>query len=156
MAVFSTVKVEIEDEEYTVLGNDFAGILKKVKAIKGRQFDGGRSLWVLPCTFSAAQYALRPFQIVSTEEEIKSAEVEEAEQLRHWLLENETKINRLIESLEADRGEYTTKRRTPSAKSRNAWCLRCALKSALEPIENLDAMAIGGLKRACEIAGRSR
>lgn len=155
MALFSKVRVEIEGNEYTVLGKDFADTLKKIKAIKGREFDGGRSLWVLPCTFSAARYALRPLQIVGTDDELKSAEFEEAEQLRDWLLENEAKVKGLIESLEADRGEYSGKRRKPSVKSRNAWCLRCALKSALEPVENLDARAIGGLKRACEIAGRS-
>lgn len=155
MALFSKVRVEVEGKEYTVLGKDFAETLKKVKAIKGREFDGGRSVWVLPCTVSAARHALRPLQMISSDDELKNAELEEAEQLRDWLLQHEARIQSLIESLEAERGDYTGRRRKPSAKSRNAWCLRCALKSALEPIENLDALAIGGMKRACEIAGRS-
>jgi len=151
--VIQTLKIEIAGKEYTVTGGDFYEMLSQVKAVEGRRWDGDRKLWILPGAIEEVRASLPELQILGGEDEVLDAEIAEIKKLQGWILEDFSAIEQEIADLEANKGGYTGKWRNKEAKRRGAWCLRCAVKSASQPIEKLTEPEIAGMKRACEIMG---
>jgi hypothetical protein len=153
MTFLDTLKLQIEGKVFTVTGGVFSEMLATAKDIEGRRWDGDRTLWILPLTLEEAKRALSDYKILGDEDEVIDAEIAEIEKLRGWILEDISAIQTEIEVLEADRGGYTGKWRNKAAKRNGAWCLRCAIKNAEKPVEQLTQPEISGMKRACEIMG---
>lgn len=147
------LKIEVEGIEYTVAGSDFYTMLDRVKAIPGRAWDGDRRLWKLPGAIDEVRSTLSSLKLLGSDDEVLDAEIEEIRRLQCWILEDIPAIEAEISSLEANKGGYTSEWRTKDAKRRGAWCLRCAIKSASQPVEKLTEPEINGMKRACEIMG---
>jgi hypothetical protein len=151
--VIQALKIEIEGKEYTVTGADFYSMLSQVKELEGRKWDGDRKLWKLPGALDEVRAILSDLQILGDEDEVLDAETAEIKNFQKWILEDIPAIEQEIADLEANKGGYTGKWRNKEAKRKGAWCLRCAIKAASQPIEKLTEPEINGMKRACEIMG---
>lgn len=151
--VIQTLKIEVSGKEYTVTGSDFYSMLDSVRAVEGRKWNGDLNLWMLPGTVEEIRTALPGLQILGDEDEVLDAEIAAIKKLQQWILEDVPAIEQEIADLEANKGGYTGKWRNKDAKRRGAWCLRCAIKSASQPVEKLTEPEINGMKRACEIMG---
>lgn len=157
MAIIDSLKIEIDGKDYTVVGGSFNEILAAVKDIEGRRWDADRKLWRLPTSLANTSAILGElgYQILGDEDDLLDAEVEEIEKIKSWILEDIPSIQAQIEELEANRGGYTGVWRSKAAKRQGAWVLRCAIKSAEKPTEELTEIEINGMKRACQIMGWS-
>lgn len=155
MAIITTLKIEIQNKEFTLSGGNFYEMLSAVKEIEGRRWDGDRKLWILPISLGTAQEALEEFgyRILASEEDLINAEFEEIERIRALIEAHHEMAEQVREGLDESRKTYSfhSKSRRAASIATDSACIREALRSVKKPVETLTEIEIRGMRRACEI-----